>query len=158
MTSAIFEPHPGPWTEEEFLDLGETANRIELLDGSLIMAPAPTGRHQSISYRLANRLVPAAEATGVEVLEAINLRLKSDRIVIPDLTVLAEGTDIDAVVFEAADALLVCEIVSPGARRPTAWSRCSSTPSPGSPGTSLSSRTAPTCCYTCSGWTANTTS
>jgi Uma2 family endonuclease len=112
MTTAALEPHLGPWTEEEYLALGETRNRLELLDGGLIVTPAPTGRHQSISFRLATALVPTAEASGLTVLEAINLRLHADRLAIPDLTVLA--ADIDNTVFEAAEAALVCEIVSPG--------------------------------------------
>jgi Uma2 family endonuclease len=112
MTAAALDRHVGPWTEDEYLALGETSYRIELLDGGLIMTPAPTGRHQSISFRLATALLPAADAAGLEVLEAINLRLRADRLAIPDVTVLT--SDIDVTVFEAADAALVCEIVSPG--------------------------------------------
>jgi len=36
-------------TEDEFLVLPESVEKIELLDGELILSPSPTAKHQLIS-------------------------------------------------------------------------------------------------------------
>ncbi|BCJ73931.1 hypothetical protein CS0771_34750 [Catellatospora sp. IY07-71] len=102
-----------PWTEEDYFALGETAERIELFDGSLYVSPAPTPRHQEISFWLKAALTPAAREMDLKVFEAINVRLRSGRIPIPDL-VVTEQVDLDDPVVEADDVRLVGEIVSPG--------------------------------------------
>ncbi|MFF5217272.1 Uma2 family endonuclease [Micromonospora sp. NPDC000442] len=112
MTVAVFD-HEGPWTEEDYLALGETSQRVELFDGSLHVTPAPTPRHQRISRKLGNILEAAAEAVGLELLEAVNVRLRPGRVPVPDL-VITTPVDLDDPYIEAADVRLVCEIISPG--------------------------------------------
>lgn len=112
MTAAAFD-HDGPWTEEEYLALGETPQRVELFDGSLHVTPAPTPRHQRIARRLGNALEAASEAAGLELLDAVNVRLREDRVTIPDL-VITDPIDLKDLYVGAFDVRLVCEIVSPG--------------------------------------------
>ncbi|GIJ40719.1 Uma2 family endonuclease [Micromonospora andamanensis] len=112
MSAAPLEPHTGLWTEDEYFGTGETNARFELLDGSLIVSPAPSKRHQLVSWSLVASLRPAAGSEGFLVFEAVNLRLGPNRIAIPDVVVA--DTDDEGSVVEAAEVALVCEIVSPG--------------------------------------------
>jgi Uma2 family endonuclease len=104
--------HAGPWTEGEYLALPEDRARIELLDGGVLVNPAPGTRHQRLSSRLwwaLERVRPA----GMEMLEAINVRVALGRILIPDL-VAVRSSGQDLAVLDAEHVALVVEIVSPG--------------------------------------------
>ncbi|TQS43756.1 Uma2 family endonuclease [Cryptosporangium phraense] len=100
-----------PMTEAEFVALGETGQRHEVIDGVLLTRPAPDLRHQRISARLRLALDEAVP-NGCEVLGPINLRLAIDRIVIPDISVLTTPGG-DKLVASAAEVLMMIEIVSP---------------------------------------------
>lgn len=106
------ETHVGPWTEEAFLALPEGNRRIELLDGALLMSPSPTDRHQWLSFLLAtafHRVCPA----GTRVLQAVDVRVGVDRILVPDVVVVVKPTA-EVTVFDPREVLLAVEIVSPG--------------------------------------------
>ena len=45
-------PRQGEWTEDDYFNLPETNRIIELSEGRLIITPAPTTRHQEISFKL----------------------------------------------------------------------------------------------------------
>jgi Uma2 family endonuclease len=110
VSAAVLE-HAGPWSEEEYFALGETPNRIELIDGGLWVSPAPNKPHQDISFLLMAAIRPAARAAGLRAYEAANVRLGPDRIVIPDLIVA--DTDPRSGATAASEVVLICEIVSP---------------------------------------------
>ena len=100
-----------PWTEAEFLDL-PVDRRIELLDGALLVSPSARILHQRLSSRLWAAL-DAAVPQGLEVLEAINVRVGPGKILIPDLAVVTVP-GLDLTVCDATDVVLVVEIASPG--------------------------------------------
>lgn len=112
MTLTIFSGG-APIDEAEFLAIGETPERIELFDGSLHVSPGPTPLHQRVSRRLANALDDGAAAAGLEVFEAVNVRLRPDRIPIPDVVIAASDIDVTELIIDAAAIRLVCEILSP---------------------------------------------
>jgi len=111
VTNAAFT-HSPPWTEEEYLALGETMARVELIDGGLWVTPSGDFRHQAILGNFQFRLRPAAKAAGLRLLWNLNVRLAPLRIVNPDLVAGRFGGLGDIV--EAADIVMLGEITSPG--------------------------------------------
>jgi len=103
--------HSGPWTEEEFLAL-PVETRLELVDGALVMSPSGANAHQRLASRIWGALDTAA-ATGWDVLAEPNVRLGPDRVLIPDVAVIARA-DMAAAINDAADVVLVVEVVGPG--------------------------------------------
>lgn len=112
MSVSEIDLHRGPWTEADYLALPEDNRRIELLDGGLLMSPSASGLHQRLSSRLWLAL-EQVRPTGMEVFEAVNVRLASGRILIPDLAVVRRSHR-DFTVLDAAEVAMVLEIVSPG--------------------------------------------
>lgn len=105
-----------PWSEEAYFALGETPGRVELLDGSLLVSPPPTPQHQAACRTMAAIFdAPAAQA-GLEVYEAIGVRLQTGRIFIPDVVVTFSLRDRTVSAVEAAQVLLAVEVVSPSTR------------------------------------------
>lgn len=108
---------PEGWTVEEVLALPEehsSLQRIELVDAALLMSPAPTSLHQRLLQRLQLALAPALP-DGTELLPGVNVRIGTQRLLIPDLVIL-NCPGIDTVAYAASDVLLAAEIVSPSTK------------------------------------------
>ncbi|MCM0673829.1 Uma2 family endonuclease [Micromonospora phytophila] len=104
--------NPLPWTEQDYLALGETTCRIELVDGGLLIGPPPAVRHQVIVGNLLAALRPGCATASLTPLPVINLRLEAGRILNPDLVVLTD-LDFHALCVPAAAVQLVGEVTAP---------------------------------------------
>src|SRR5690349_5229638 len=83
-------PKQGHWTYNDYAALPNDRQRYEVMNGVLIMAPAPTPEHQSISAPLTYYFLQAVEFAELgKVLPApLDVELTLERVVQPDLTVL----------------------------------------------------------------------
>lgn len=111
------DDHEGPWTVEDVLALPEhpARARYELVDGVLMMSPAPAWDHQLVSFRLCSQITTALTRSAAPFLsaEAVNVTGES-RLFIPDIAIVdraAVQRGTLAVPLEAV--LLLVEIVSP---------------------------------------------
>ncbi len=86
----------------------------EVIEGTVVVSPTPSGRHAWIFKRLLLQLEPALPA-GLESTNNITLHMPAtDERYIPDLVVLPTATmDTEEWLLQATDAELVAEIVSP---------------------------------------------
>lgn len=91
-------PRPLLVSEAEFLALPETNEKIELLDGEVVMSPSPSVRHQVLVQRLMSALLawsatrPSRPFIGQAPLD---VRFGKDRILQPDLFIVLGGISID---------------------------------------------------------------
>jgi Uma2 family endonuclease len=108
----------GEWTYSEYARLPDDGNRYEVVDGEVLVTPAPTPHHQKVIMRLAVRLLEYVEGRGAGwVLQDVDLLFVTGQFLRPDLLVVpAEGrpgiTDRGVEVPPA----LVVEVLSPSSR------------------------------------------
>lgn len=99
------------WTVEEFLELPEDDQRVELLDGSLLMSPPAAGGHQLVVGILYRLLGPAVPLSWHVIFDA-GLKIGRFNLLIPDLMVITRPDP--QKVYKPADVALVAEVMSPG--------------------------------------------
>ena len=110
-----------PWSVADLERLPDDGNRYELLDGGLLVSPAPSPRHQRAAFRLAMALDAVAPA-GIEVLPAPlavrpqgHLRASEQSTELQPDVVVARAADYTARDLPVAP-LLAVEVLSPSSR------------------------------------------
>jgi Uma2 family endonuclease len=114
---------PDGVTVEQWLEFDGAGDlRVELIDGALVVSPAPAGPHQLVATGLLGLLFDAlrsydvtARATGMGV---VSPEMRPEQGLIPDVLVARSLASMaEATVLAAADALLAVEVLSPSSRR-----------------------------------------
>lgn len=121
MSMPALRPHR--WTVRDVERLiaarAELAPRYELVDGELLVTPAPTSRHQRMILRLAFVLHPylVRHAVGELRLGPGELKLHKDEHYEPDLFVVPLVGGRLAPDAHPTEPILVCEVLSPSSSR-----------------------------------------
>jgi Uma2 family endonuclease len=86
------EPHRRPLvSEDEFLAMPETTEKVELIDGELVVSPSPSYWHQEILARIVMALRGWASRAGQPVtvgMAPLDVRFARGRILQPDAFVI----------------------------------------------------------------------
>lgn len=114
MSTVTTLPTRHTYTANDLAAMPDDGNRYELIDGVLIVSPAPVPGHQRASFRL-GLLLAAACPDDLEIFTApFEVRLASDTVVQPDLLV-TRPESLDRTGLPGAP-LLALEILSPSTR------------------------------------------
>jgi len=117
--AAVAEQRTKPWTYEEYARLDDE-QRYEIINGELLMAPAPDWTHQDWSRKLFRRLdkFVMERQLGELAYAPVDVVLDSENVVQPDLLFMAKA-NLSILqtrgVFDAPDLLI--ELISPSSVR-----------------------------------------
>lgn len=115
MTAMTTLPRNRPLTRADLDALPDDGHRYELIDGVLVVTPAPVTRHQRASFRLGlvlHRRLPE----GLEILQApFDVVLADDTVLQPDV-IVARRADLTDKNLPTAPVVAI-EILSPSTRR-----------------------------------------
>jgi Uma2 family endonuclease len=79
-------------TAEEYLSLGETQERTELIEGVVVMSPSPTTRHQRVCEEIMYQLASYRRAAGgFTCLFEIDVRFTHQTVYKPDIVAYRDG-------------------------------------------------------------------
>jgi Uma2 family endonuclease len=102
------------WTVADYLLLGELDSPCQLINGELIMSPAPTPLHQRVSKRIFKLLDKASYRQGEVFYSPFDLYVDSKNVLQPDLVFIAEKNK-QIISERGIDGTpdLIVEIISP---------------------------------------------
>ena len=107
------------WTVDMVHDLPDDGNRIEVIDGELLVSPAPSYLHQEAVMQLYKILLPYVQSIGQHIVVApASVTFSERREVQPDLFVLPKRRGRRPTRLEdVRKVTLVVEVVSPNTER-----------------------------------------
>jgi Uma2 family endonuclease len=105
-------------TAREYFAMPETMQRQDLIDGELIVAPAPIQNHQYIVIRVIGAVQRYCdEHGGCAILSPTDVELDKDLVLQPDAGYIAPGSAATFVDHVIGPPDLVVEVLSPGTGR-----------------------------------------
>lgn len=107
-------PRGRPLTRADLDAMPDDGHRYELIDGSLVVTPAPSPRHQTVVLRLAVALDQPCPAYLRVLFAPLDVALAEDTVVQPDLLVAPRAAFSDRDLPTAP--LLAVEVLSPSTR------------------------------------------
>lgn len=104
-------------TADEYLALGETAERYELIDGIVVMSPSPFPDHSELSSEIAGQLRDFAQQGGhIRVFPDTDVKLTSGKVYRPDISVYRSDRLKGKVRLLTSPPDLAIEILSPNSK------------------------------------------
>lgn len=103
-------------TADQYIALGETPERYELVDGVVIMSPSPTFRHQKLVMLLIRQLDRYVEPRGGELVADIDIVLTPKIVYRPDIVYFRPGRLVGTPERLSEPPDLIVEIISPSSK------------------------------------------
>jgi Uma2 family endonuclease len=103
-------------TAEEFLSLGETDQRLELIDGVVVMSPSPLPLHQHVAFLLMRQISDSLPA-GARMFHETDVVLAPRLVYCPDIIAYAPGRLAGFPARLETPPDLIVEVLSPANRK-----------------------------------------